>query len=167
MFVNDGIFKKKSDGSDVFNSLTSVLKVNVEAIERVFQTVTRDLQLHYLLANCHVWFGDVDFHFWIADLIGKTVTHHFWQIPSTCKEKNISLLVKLLNWQSGWQFSKSVDPFGPGVWSNLNKKWYTELNGWCKIKKEFSLLNGKVKVYVKYVEVFVHGPRVKLIFHRC
>lgn len=50
--------------------LTGVLKVHILAVESVPQAVRHDLQLHYLLAYRHVWFGDVDFHLGVVDLAG-------------------------------------------------------------------------------------------------
>lgn len=62
-------------------SLTGILEVHVVAVEGVPQPVGHDLQLHDLLADSHVWLGDVDFHLWVIDLAGQAVTHHLRKIP--------------------------------------------------------------------------------------
>lgn len=60
---------------------TGVLEVHILAVESILQAVRHDLQLHYLLTYCHVWLGDVDFHFRVVDLTGQAVTHHLGQVP--------------------------------------------------------------------------------------
>lgn len=87
--------------------LTGVLEVHVLAVKSVPQAVRHDLQLHDLLAYCHVRFGDVDFHFRVADLAGEAVAHHLGKVPGTGEHfslhvnHNVTKVLQLLdtgNW---------------------------------------------------------------------
>lgn len=60
---------------------TCILKVHIVAIQCIFQLVAHDFELHDLLPDCHVWLCDVKIHFWVVDLIGQAITHHFWKVP--------------------------------------------------------------------------------------
>ncbi len=63
--------------------LTGVLKVHILAVQGILQAVRHDLQLHYLLPYCHVWFGDVNFYFRVVYLTCKAITHHLGKVPAT------------------------------------------------------------------------------------
>lgn len=63
-------------------SLTCILEVYIIAIQCVFQPVAHNFELHDLLPDGHVWLCDVELHFWVVDLIGQTIAHHFWKVPN-------------------------------------------------------------------------------------
>lgn len=71
-----------NDDDDATAIHTCILKVHILAVVCVLQAVCHDFQLHYLLTYSHVWLGDVNFHLWVIDLTGQTVTHHLREIPN-------------------------------------------------------------------------------------
>lgn len=63
-------------------TLTGVLKVHIMAVQRTFQPVDHDFQLHYLLAYRNVGYGYVDFHFGVVDLIGEAIPDYLREVPA-------------------------------------------------------------------------------------
>lgn len=61
--------------------LTRILEVHVVPIQSILQPVAHDFELHDLLADIHVRFGDVELHFRVVDLIGQAVAHHLRKVP--------------------------------------------------------------------------------------
>jgi len=68
-------------GTQIRKGPTRVLEVHVVAVQRVFQPVAHDFELHDLLPDGHVRLRDVELHFRVVDLIGQAVTHHLREVP--------------------------------------------------------------------------------------
>lgn len=63
--------------------LTGILEFHVIAVDGVFYSARHDFELHDLLSYGHVWFGDVNLHFRVVNLVGQTISHYIWEIPNT------------------------------------------------------------------------------------
>lgn len=71
--------------------LTGILEVHVIAVDCILHSVRHDFELHDLLSYNHVWFGDVNLHFRVVDLVGQSISHHLREIPNTQNKDTVSL----------------------------------------------------------------------------
>lgn len=96
--------------------LTGILEVHIVAVDSILHSACHDFELHDLLSYIHVWFGDVDLHFRVIDLVGQSISHYLREVPNTTKTLsgcgvltflNILLLLRAIQWQNEPNFPRT------------------------------------------------------------